>query len=345
MNNNAGSGISSGLLSWFDSQFWAIEPSMYETLRSFLVTRATNGGVFTAREEKDAAINAARSDRSSGNYSMPSTNQSGGGGLIISVMSLYGIISPRAGMVADMSQEGCTLDSWLARYKSARLDPNVGATFTLIDSPGGNVVQTAETADEIYALRSVPAVHRANGTKPDVAIIIGSCASAAFWLGAQFGELVCCPTGMVGSIGVRSMFKDVTGADEKEGIKYFPVTSPKGGYKNEGDPHAGMPDEESIAWAQKQSDEFYNMFTGALARGRGVKKSVVQSDWLKGRMATAPMALELGMVDRINTVQAEIDAMVVRIGGGKKNAATTGAQSENPDDRALAAAKFRIHTA
>lgn len=340
---------SSGLLAYFDAMFWALEPNMYTTIRSFLEARMINGGVFTTRSEKDAAISAARADRPSSNYQVPqsSGNGSGGSGLTIAIMSLYGIISPRAGMVSDMSQEGCCLDAWLSRYSAARRDPNVAATIVLHDSPGGNVAQTSETADAVYALRSIPAVHSgtgARGMKPDIGIIVGSCASADYWIASQHAELVCCPTGMCGSIGVRSMFKDMSGAAEKEGIKYISVSSPKGGKKDEGNPYAGPPSKDTIDYAQQQSDEFYSMFTSGAARGRGVKQSVVESQWLEGRMAMSSMALKLGMVDRINTVQGEIDAIVARIGGGgKSSSGKMGADQTN--DREMEAARFRLKTA
>jgi ClpP class serine protease len=69
------------------------------------------------------------------------------------------------------------------------------------------------------------------------------------------------------------------------------------------------------------------MVLDALVRGRGLNaregKAKIDQDWGRGRMVGAKRALELGMVDRVATLQDEIDRMAR---GLKKGVARTAAE-------------------
>lgn len=281
----------SKLLSWIDSTYWAMYPPAFESLRA--VVSAWAGPAPLSREDKDTAIASAQAARQAAVYQAPAT---------IAVLSMFGVISPRAGMVSDLSQEGCSLDRWAAQYRSAMLDSNVAGVLVNADTPGGNVYQVQETADLIYSLREM---------KPNVCVVTGMGASAGLYLISQFRELVCSPSAEVGSIGVLMRHQEVSKMAEAEGVTTTYITSPRDGNKAEGNPFTPLA-AESVEYYNSRTDEYYDMFLDALVRGRGVSrdgKTRIDREWGRGRMVGAAKALSLGMVDRVATIQDEIDRM------------------------------------
>lgn len=298
----------SRLLSWVDSSYWMMHPPAYETMRAILTSWAGTPGAAPplSRAEKDAAISAAQAAKPAPSYQAPST---------IVVMSMFGIIAPRSGAVDDISQECCSLDMWAARYKQVMLDSNVAGVVINCDSPGGNVYQVPECAALIRSLRDL---------KPNVGVVTGMSASACYYLSAQFKELVCSPSAEVGSIGVLMRHNDISKMAEDTGLTVTYITSPRDGNKAEGNPFTPLaPD--SAEFLNSRTDEYYNMFLSDLAEGRGIvgksAKTMIDQEWGRGRMVGAAKALALGMVDRVGTLQSEIDKMAMSLskaGGGKR---------------------------
>jgi ClpP class serine protease len=62
-------------------------------------------------------------------------------------------------------------------------------------------------------------IRAARGKKPIVAVANYRAASAAYWLGSQADEFVASPSADVGSIGVFAAHEDVSGMQEKLGVK------------------------------------------------------------------------------------------------------------------------------
>jgi len=300
----------SRVLAYIDSHYWAMHRPAYESLREIVAMRAA--GLSLSREEKDAAIEAAQATRPTQSYQAPTT---------IAVLSIFGAITPRSGMMSDISQRGCSMDSFSAQYRQVMNDSNIDGVIINIDSPGGNVFQVPETADLIYSLKD---------RKPNVAVVTGMCASAALWLGVQFAELVASPSSDIGSIGVIMRHEDVSKLMSDMGVTETYIESPRDGHKSEGNPYTPL-SPDSKEYLLSRTDEYYDMFLSALARGRGVGSrgnqsavSIIDQTWGRGRMMGAQAALGLGIVDRISTMQAEVDRMAGRL--AKKNG--TRAQSE-----------------
>lgn len=302
----------SRVLSFIDAGFWAMHPAYFSSMREIVGAWAHAPGFPSplSRAEKDAAISAAQAVRPTQAYQAPTT---------IAVLSIFGVISPRGGMMDDMSQQGCSMEAFGAKYRSLMADSNVAGVVVQIDSPGGNVYQVHETADLVASLRD---------QKPNLGVVTGMCASAAYWLGSQFGELVASPSSEVGSIGVLMRHQDMSKAAEAAGVTVDFITSPRDGHKAEGNPFTPLAD-DSREYYNSRTDEYYDMFLSALARGRSVSAqgnksaaSLIDQNWGRGRMLGAKNALDLGMVDRIGTMQSEIDRMAGRLakksGGGPR---------------------------
>lgn len=218
----------------------------------------------------------------------------------VAVLPLYGVLIPRATLLSDVS--GATsLQQFTAELRDALNDPQVTAVVIDVDSPGGMTDLVPELASEIRGAR---------GRKPIVAVANTTAASAAYWLAAQADELVVTPSGDVGGIGVFAAHEDISGLQEKLGVKTTLISY--GRYKTEGNPFEPLT-EEALGAIQERVDDRGRMFVADVARGRGVSVDQVREGFGQGRLLTARAALREGMVDAVDT----LEATVARLASGR----------------------------
>ncbi len=191
------------------------------------------------------------------------------------------------------------------RLQELVADPNVAQIVLDIDSPGGGVEGITEFANQLFQARK---------HKPIVAVANSLAASAAYWIASQASEIVVTPSGVVGSIGVIAIHQDLSKALEKQGIKPTLITAGK--HKGEGNPFEPL-SEEAEANIQKRVDDFFSMFVKDVARGRGVKASEVRSGFGQGGVVGAQEAVDLGMADRIASLDDTLMRLTRRPGGSQ----------------------------
>ncbi|WP_132254727.1 S49 family peptidase [Methylobacterium segetis] len=212
-------------------------------------------------------------------------------GSVIAVIGIRGVIAQHARQVDDISGPGGTSTERVSNsFRDALDDPAVKAIVFDVDSPGGNVHGVQELAAQIRAAR---------GRKPIIAQVNSTAASAAYWLASQADEIVVTPGGEVGSIGVYGMHKDVSVAAEKQGLKVTFISA--GPYKVEGNPFEPL-SEEAHAYGQTLVDKTYGFFVSDVARGRGVRESVIRNGFGQGRVVLAQDAVTEGMADKVATM-------------------------------------------
>ena len=216
----------------------------------------------------------------------------------VRVLPMYGVIAQRAPLMAE-SSGGTSIERFTVRFREAIADPGIGAVVLDVDSPGGAVSGVEELSAEIY---------RARGAKPIVAVANSLAASAAYWIASAADELAITPSGEVGSIGVFAAHEDWSRALDAEGITVSLIAAGK--YKTEGNPYQPLT-EEARAAVQGRVDEYYGMFTKTVARNRKTPVATVREGFGQGRVVGAREALDLGMVDSIETLD-DILARVVR---------------------------------
>jgi capsid assembly protease len=119
----------------------------------------------------------------------------------IALIGIYGGLTPRG------SWYGSSFSDIAAAATRAGNDPDVAGIVLDVDSPGGTVSGTMETA---------AAVADAASKKPCVACVNTLAASAAYWIASQASEVVMVPSGDVGSIGAMIMHQDVSGIGDIE---------------------------------------------------------------------------------------------------------------------------------
>lgn len=264
---------------------WAILDTRLSIIAA-IITRRIMGERLTP-DEIQAEIGAAR----------PSPRASAG---TVAVIPIFGVISQRVSMMSEMSGGTSTERIGLA-LRQAVDDPNVGAIVLQIDSPGGGVYGVDELATTIL---------KARGSKPIVAIADAMAASAAYWIASAADEISVTPSGEVGSIGIYTAHEDVSRMADAMGVTVSLISAGK--YKTEGSAFAPLGDEARSAM-QGRVDDYYRLFTGTVAKGRGVGIDAVRSGFGEGRMVTAQEAVKLGMADRVETM----DQLLARLSSGR----------------------------
>lgn len=291
------------------NQFWntpaAILPEKLEEIRAFLLAKADGRGF---SEDEIFYVTRAHNERCRRLHhdlgvSAPDIDaQTRHRGAIIrgkvAVVPIFGVLAQRVGLLEEFSggisteQIGATLDSLLA-------DRQIKSIVLAFDSPGGSVFGIQELGDKIA---------RATKEKRIVGLADSVAASAAYWLLTQTSEVSVTPGGQVGSIGVLAAHQDISVMEEQLGVKTTIVTSSP--FKAEFAPETPL-SEEARTELQSKVDHYHALFVKAVARGRGVSESTVNKSFGRGRMVTATDSVELGMSDRVATIQQ----VLRRLGG------------------------------
>lgn len=224
----------------------------------------------------------------------------------VAVIPLCGVIDQKIGSMTDISG-GTSVDGFMKQFRQCLNDPGVAGIVFDVDSPGGNVSGVPEAAAEILAAR---------GKKPMIAVADPMVASAAYYLACAADEVVCMPSGQVGSIGVLCVHDDFSAQNEMVGYKPTYITY--GAYKVELNSDSPLTP-AALAYQQEQVDAIGNDFVRFVARARGVAVDTVRADFGQGRMLLAKNALAVKMIDRIET----LDAAIARVGRLAKSPAVT----------------------
>lgn len=232
----------------------------------------------------------------------------GGAGVMagaIAVIPLSGVIDQKIGSMSSISG-GTTVDGFMKQFRQCLNDPGVAGIVFDVNSPGGSVFGVPEAAAEILAAR---------GTKPIIAVADPEIASAAYYMACAADEMVCMPSGQVGSLGVFGVHDDYSAQNEMVGYK--PTYISFGAYKTELNPDTPL-DPDAQAYQQTQIDAIGNDFYKFVAKARGVPVDDVRANFGQGRMLLAKNALAAKMIDRIDTLDATITrvARMARSGAG-----------------------------
>ncbi len=175
------------------------------------------------------------------------------------------------------------------QFRLALADPAVKTIAFRYDSPGGCVDMASEFADEIFASR---------GQKPIIAVADTMICSCAYWLASQADTIYATTSAQIGAIGVFCEHDDISEMLAKAGIKITLVAH--GDNKVDGSPYEPLSD-TARAGMQADVDEIGEWFDGAVARGRGVDKSVVLAKFGQGKVFRGQKAIKLGLADKAGT--------------------------------------------
>lgn len=170
----------------------------------------------------------------------------------------------------------------------AAADSNVKAILLWCNSPGGQASGAKRCADTIAAV----------STKPVLAFVQGTCASACYWIASASEQISSTPDSLVGSIGAIYTHSEISGMAKQVGYSFTVFTnkdSPKKGYGNPYQPLSA----DAKATLQEFVDSFGNQFISDVAANRDITTEKVIANYGKGDSFLATEAKNRGMVDAI----------------------------------------------
>lgn len=225
-----------------------------------------------ASREGDLEALAASSGEQRGGYEVRGST---------GIINIVGPIFRYANLFTEIS--GATATGEISRYLGEALaDNDVERIVLVFDSPGGQVTGIAELAEQI---------REASAQKDVIAYVDGAAASAAYWLASAAGQIVGSPTAIVGSIGVVSVFQK-SQSDEIEIVS-----------SNAPNKRANPESPEGRKEILRVIDDIAEVFTAAVAKGRGVSVDVVNSKFGRGGVLVGQKAVEVGMMDKVGSFE------------------------------------------
>ncbi len=236
-----------------------------------------------------ALDSAARSLAAGGVAAPPAMRTFAEGGVVI--LPLRGPLTHRRTFMSDFF--GATTYDILRRaLAEAVADATVGTIILDIDSPGGSTHGLQETGDAVYAARK---------KKKVIALVNPLCASAAYWIASQAGEIIAVPSADIGSVGVFMLHFDHSGMMADMGVKATFIFA--GEHKVEGNAFEPLSD-GAKEYLQGEVNGVYRNFLKTVARGRGVAVADVEKNYGQGRTLMAADAVSVGMIDQVATFEA-----------------------------------------
>ncbi|MBN9299918.1 MAG: signal peptide peptidase SppA [Filimonas sp.] len=187
-------------------------------------------------------------------------------------------------------------DTYKNLIRKARFDKDIKAIVFRVNSPGGSALASDVIWREITLAKK---------EKPVVVSMGNYAASGGYYISCAGDSIFADPSTITGSIGVFSIIANTQGFfKNKLGITFDGVkTGPYADMMTSDRPLT----ETEKRFLQSDVDTIYHTFKSRVAEGR--KKSIEYIDSIaQGRVWTGQRAIEVGLVDRIGTLQDAIAA-------------------------------------
>lgn len=183
--------------------------------------------------------------------------------------------------------------------RTARYDDKVKAVVLRIDSGGGSAFASEQIAEEIRLLKAAG--------KPVIASMGAVAASGGYWIAAPADVIFASPTTITGSIGIFALFHTGEKAMSTLGLNVDGVgTSELAGFSSGLPLFKGLPIDASKL-LQRTIENGYDEFITHVSTTRNIDKAQVDKI-AQGRVWTGQTGLELGLVDKLGTLDDAIAA-------------------------------------
>jgi protease-4 len=208
-----------------------------------------------------------------------------------------------SGVIMDGEQPAGRIggDTMVDLLVRAREDDEVKAVVIRVDSGGGSATASEVISREIELTRQ--------GGKP-VFVSMGSiAASGGYWIAAPADQIWATPTTITGSIGIFGAFPTF-----EKSLKSLGVTSDGVGTTKLSDAFdPSRPMNDLVSKAMRQIiEQGYRRFIQRVAEGRNMRPEEVEKI-AQGRVWAGTTAKELGLVDKIGSLQDAIDAVAEKV--------------------------------
>ncbi|WP_199767799.1 signal peptide peptidase SppA [Helicobacter cinaedi] len=197
-------------------------------------------------------------------------------------------------------------ESFAHAVKKIKENENIKGVLLVIDSPGGLVGASIEIADMIKDLAQ---------KMPVIAYVQGSMASGSYYVGMYANEIYANRGALIGSVGVIFSGVNIEELMQKVGVKEQGIKA--GAYKEIGTMTRQWSVEER-QFLENLLQEQYAMFYSDVLQARGEKlKSKDYHDFAEGKVFSANKALELGLIDKVESMQGAMEALRQKVGVDK----------------------------
>lgn len=189
-------------------------------------------------------------------------------------------------------------------YIDSMIDaPNNKGIILYVNSPGGGVYES----DELYLKLKE---YKKETGRPVWTYMGSRACSGGYYISMASDKIYANRNTWTGSIGVIMSLTNVKGLYDKLGIQEIDITS--GPNKAIGSSGLEMTDEQHKI-LQEMVDESYEQFVSIVAEGRKMDINTVKPI-ADGRIYTAKQALDLGLIDNIDTYENMKNAMLDSVG-------------------------------
>ncbi len=219
----------------------------------------------------------------------------GSAGILIGVLISDYSKSPGGDGLAVINIDGVIIDPapYIKSIRKIRDSDSVKAVVIRVNSPGGGVAASQEIYEELKSLGE---------TMPVVASMGTVAASGGYYIACAALAIYANPGTVTGSIGVIAQF-----ASYEQLLKWAKVeveVIKSGEFKDLGSPLRKMPEAQK-AYLQTLIDSTHAQFKETISERRNLTAAQVTSV-SDGRIFIGSQAKQLGLIDRIGTVEAAI---------------------------------------
>jgi protease-4 len=200
---------------------------------------------------------------------------------------------------------GIRAEQWVPLIDHLRKRKSVRAVVVEVDSPGGTVA----ASDYIYG-----ALARLAADKPVFAFSGNVCASGGYLIAAAARQLVVQPAAVIGSIGVISIRPLAEEFLRRYG---FAVGVTKSGELKDTGAFWRKPTEREREKEQALVDEYFALFLERIEAGRKIGPTRLR-ELATGEIFTGRRAVEVGLADRIGTLDDTIELAATAAGVSKR---------------------------
>lgn len=205
----------------------------------------------------------------------------------IAIIPVYGPVGRNLDVWDKRS--GCTdYNDLMQELEAAEDSESVRAILLDLDTPGGMVNGTPETADRIAAI-----------DKPIYCYSGGLICSAGYWIASSTDGIFATRSADIGCIGVYSAFMDLSEMAKMMGIKVQVFSS--GTYKGMGTPGTSLTKEQE-ALIQARIMEMAQMFYDHVHDNR----DDIDDDDMQGQTFKAAAAADRGFIDQVVADRDEV---------------------------------------
>lgn len=214
----------------------------------------------------------------------------------VAILPMNGVMAPKMNLMMRLSG-GTSTQMFGLWFKQAMNNSDVHSIVIHADTPGGSARGNQELVDLIEQNRE---------GKKVLSVVEGMCCSAGYYVGSCADEMIASPSSQIGSIGTAIQFIESVEADKKMGLEYRTIRSGENKFKP--NPHEKT-DEKTLQRLQSYCDSVNEMFLQTVAKYRRVSRQEVLDKFGQGDVFVASKALDLGMIDRIGTLEQVVNEL------------------------------------